>query len=65
MRLFVISMINRGLKRKTIQNHMANLFLLGREIIRDVSLYEKYDVLPAEARWGSTERPASKDARAT
>ena len=48
MRLFVISMINRGLKKKTIQNHMENLFLLGNELIRHVSLYEEYDVLPEE-----------------
>ena len=48
MRPFVISMINRGLKEKTIRNHMDNLWLLGGEIIRDVSVNEEYNIPPEE-----------------
>lgn len=48
MRPFVISMINRRLKEKTIRNHMGNLWLLGGEIIRDVSLSEAYRIPPEE-----------------
>jgi hypothetical protein len=47
MRPFVVTMISRGLKEKTIRNHMDNLWLLGGEIIRNVSLYDEYNI-PAE-----------------
>ncbi len=46
MRPFVEHLISRGLKEKTIRNHMDNLWLLGGEIIRDVSTCDQYDVPP-------------------
>ncbi len=46
MRPFVEHLIAGGLKDKTIRNHMGNLWLLGGEIIRDVSIYDEYDVPP-------------------
>jgi len=48
MRDFVVSMIERGLKEKTIRKHMDNLWVLGGEIIRNVSLYDEYNIPPAE-----------------
>ena len=48
MRPFVVSMISRGLKEKTIRNHIDNLWLLGGEIIRSVSLYDEYNIPPEE-----------------
>ena len=46
MRPFVKDLIARGLKSKTIRNHMDYLWLLGGEIIRDVSTYDQYDIPP-------------------
>jgi len=43
-RSFVEHLIGTGLKKKTIRYHMHNLWLLGGEIIRDVSLYEEYSI---------------------
>jgi len=48
MRPFVVHLIDRGLKRKTIRNHMDNLWLLGGEIIRSVSLHDEYNIQPEE-----------------
>ena len=44
---FVEHLIARGLKDKTVRNHMDNLWILGGEIIRDISTFGKYDI-PAE-----------------
>ncbi len=46
MRPFVVHLISRGLKEKTIRNHMDNLWLLGGEIIRSVSMFDQYDIPP-------------------
>ena len=46
MRPFVVHLISRGLKKKTIRNHMDNLWLLGGEIIRSVSMFDEYDLPP-------------------
>jgi hypothetical protein len=43
-RAFVEHMIASGLKKKTIRNHMHNLWLLGGHLIRDVSLYDEYSI---------------------
>ena len=48
MRPFVIHLISRGLKEMTIRNHMDNLWLLGGEIIRSVSMSDEYDIPPVE-----------------
>ena len=48
IRPFVEYLIQKGLKKKTIRNHMANLWLLGGEIIRDVSLHEEYQIPPLD-----------------
>ena len=48
MRPFVVHLISRGLKEKTIRKHMDNLWLLGGEIIRSVSTFDEYEVPPAE-----------------
>jgi hypothetical protein len=48
MRLFVVHLIDSGLKDKTIRNHMDYLWLLGGEVIRSVSLNEDYNIPPAE-----------------
>jgi hypothetical protein len=48
MRSFVVCMINRGLKKKTIRNHMDNLWLLGGEIIRSVGVNDEYTIPPEE-----------------
>ena len=43
MRPFIERLIADGLSDKTIKRHMDNLWLLGGEIIRDVSMDEEYD----------------------
>lgn len=43
MRPFIESLIASGLSVKTIKKHMNNLWLLGGEIIRDVSMNNEYD----------------------
>ncbi len=48
MRPFVIHLIARGLADKTIRRHMDNLWLLGGEIVRSVSMNDEYDISPAE-----------------
>lgn len=44
IRPFIEHLISKGLTKKTISRHMDNLWLLGGEIIRDVSLYEEHDI---------------------
>jgi len=48
MRPFIEHLIAKGLTKKTISRHMDNLWLLGGEIIRDVSLNGEYDIPPAK-----------------
>ena len=43
---FILHLISRGLTRKTIRQHMDNLWLLGGEIIRDVCLHREYLIPP-------------------
>ena len=48
-RPFVAHLVAKGLSNKVIRKHMDNLWLLGGEIIRDVSMNEEYDsVSPAD-----------------
>ena len=49
MRPFVIHLIARGLKEKTIRKHIDNLWLLGGEIIRIVAMFGDYDAPPGES----------------
>lgn len=53
MRPFVEHLISRGLTVKTIRRHMDNLWILGSEIIRDVSTFDQYDVPPEQNLRGS------------
>ena len=39
---FICSLISSGLSKKTVKRHMDNLWLLGGEIVRDVSQNEEY-----------------------
>ncbi len=48
MRLFVERLIASGLKEKTIKKHIDNLWLLGGEIIRNVSLDDEYTTPPVK-----------------
>ncbi len=41
---FAVFLVESGLTKKTIKRHLTNLWLLGGEIIRDVSLYDKYSI---------------------
>lgn len=43
-RPFIEEMIQSGLSQKTIKRHLDNLWLLGGEIIRDVSTDDDYDI---------------------
>lgn len=49
MRPFVLHLIAHGLADKTIRRHMDNLWLLGGEIVRSVSMNDEYDIPPAES----------------
>jgi hypothetical protein len=48
MRPFIIQLIEKGFTRKTMQKHMGNLWLLGGEIIRDISTDEEYHIPPSQ-----------------
>jgi hypothetical protein len=37
MRPLIYALIQKGLAKKTVRNHMSNLWLIGGEIIRDVN----------------------------
>jgi len=45
---FIRNLISEGHAKKTISRHCDNLWLLGGEIIRDVSLYDEYQTPPRE-----------------
>jgi len=49
MRPFIESILEEGLSGRAIQKHVGNLWLLGGEIIRDVSMGEEYaEITPAD-----------------
>lgn len=48
MRPFVVHLICHGLKGKTIRTHMDNLWVLGGEVIRSVSVNDEYEIKPME-----------------
>lgn len=45
---FVVFLAESNLSDKTVKNHLANLWLLGGEIIRDVSLQRQYSIPAVE-----------------
>ncbi|MFH0908470.1 MAG: hypothetical protein V1929_06890 [bacterium] len=54
MRPFIEALIAEGQSDRTLQKHAGNLWLLGGEIIRDVSMNEEYEtVTPADKVWES------------
>ena len=48
MRPFVVHLIGRGLRERTIRRHMDNLWLLGGEVIRSTGTFDRYDIPPGE-----------------
>ena len=46
MRPFIMDLILRGLAKRTMRKHMDNLWLLGGEIIRSVSIHDDYNTPP-------------------
>jgi hypothetical protein len=48
MRAFLVDLISRGLTKRTIRTHLDNLWLLGGEIIRSVSMFDQYNIPPEE-----------------
>jgi len=56
MQPFAEFLVESGLAKNTIRRHLSNLWLLGGEIISDVSLYEEYDV-PAAEKLGESVGP--------
>jgi len=48
MKPFVASLIEKKLTKKTIKRHIDNLWLLGGEIIEDISIFDEYDADPLE-----------------
>ena len=52
MKPFIESLIASNLSARVIREHMDNLWLLGGEIIRDVSTHEDYEEsAPADKLW--------------
>lgn len=45
---FAVFLAGSNLSDKTVKNHLANLWLLGGEIIRDVSLQRQYSIPAVE-----------------
>ena len=56
MRPFAAHLISSGLSKKTIDKHLENLWLLGGEIIRDISLEDKYHLPACDALEGSVDK---------
>ncbi len=48
LRPFVAALVAKGYARRTLDRHLQNLFLMGGEIIREVSINEAYDADPGE-----------------
>jgi hypothetical protein len=48
MHAFVVYLISKGLTKKTIRRHIDNLWLLGGEIISNVSNFNEYDTPPIQ-----------------
>jgi hypothetical protein len=48
MRPFAASLVESGLSKKTVRMHLTNLWLLGGEVIRNVSFYDTYATPAAE-----------------
>lgn len=49
MRPFISALLAEESTDRTVQKHLGNLWLLGGEIIRDVSMSEEYDeISPAD-----------------
>lgn len=40
---FLLHLIEKGYKEKTIKRHATNLWILGGELVREVSIYEELD----------------------
>mgnify|MGYP006436087411 CR=1 FL=1 len=40
---FIQSLIEKGLRKKTVQKHVDNLWSLGGEIVAEVNMYEDYN----------------------
>jgi len=40
---FLLHLIEKGYKGKTIKRHATNLWFLGGELVRGVSIFEEYD----------------------
>lgn len=40
---FLLHLIEKGYKEKTIKRHATNLWYLGGELVREVSIFEEYD----------------------
>jgi len=40
---FLLNLIKKEYKEKTIKRHATNLWILGGELVREVSVYEEYD----------------------
>jgi hypothetical protein len=53
---FVEFLLEKGLKKRTVRKHMNNLWLLGGEIIREVTMGDEYDV-PVMGRLRQTVGP--------
>ena len=52
MKPFIESLIESNISARVIKKHLDNLWLLGGEIIRDVSLHEDYEkTAPADKLW--------------
>lgn len=48
LRPFVASLVAKGYAKRTLDRHLENLFLMGGEIIREVSSNEEYAADPGE-----------------
>jgi len=53
MRPFAEYLAESNLTKKTVSKHLTNLWLLGGEIIRNVSLYEEYSTSALKKLKGS------------
>lgn len=55
MEAFLNELIKRDLARRTLKNYIDNTWLLGGSIIRQVSLYEEYNIPPLKMLLKSVE----------
>jgi hypothetical protein len=60
---FIRALMSQGYSERTISKHCDNLWLLGGEIIREVSLYDEYETEPRKMVINAVDSEGGMDCR--